>query len=297
MQNGPMASRQNTPVQDRQWRPLRGVDQGRLNEARSQAHYALQWLGRAGTAYVPEEPDYGHTNLGWDDALDGFATHPFKGGARLGLKIPDLTLVLRRGEGTAHTQTLPLNGRSNAEVRLWLGEQLGALDLDASALDAALSYEIPSHPIATGAKYDAAGLVDGLAEVAAWFANADASLRHVHRRLTEQKFAPSPLRCWPHHFDLATLITLSARKSESGYVGAGFSPGDNHYDEPYFYVSVYPNPDGKTLPALPKLGHWHTQEFTAAIAPAHRIVATGNPMAATDDFLQAAAERAIKILN
>ena len=47
------------------WKPLHGVDQRRLSEARLQAHYAVQWLARAARAYVPPQPDDGHTNLGW----------------------------------------------------------------------------------------------------------------------------------------------------------------------------------------------------------------------------------------
>ena len=262
-----------------------------------QAHHALQWLGRAGAAYVSPQPDYGHTNLGWDDALDGFTTHLFKDGARLGLKISDLTLVSQIGAGTARVQSFPLNGRKDAQARRWLGEQLGAQGLDASGLDAPPTYEIPPHAIAQGAAYDAAGLKDALAELAAWFANADRSLDRIHEQMTGRRLAPSPVRCWPHHFDLATLIALTARKPEPGYVGAGLSPGDGYYDEPYFYVSVYPQPEKAMLPPLPKLGHWHTHEFTAAIAPAHKIVAAGNPMAETDDFLQAAVGSAIKILG
>ena len=34
------------------WMPLGGIDQRRLSEARLQAHYAVQWLGRAARAYV-----------------------------------------------------------------------------------------------------------------------------------------------------------------------------------------------------------------------------------------------------
>src|SRR5712691_11221921 len=77
-----MAARQNASAKDRRWRPFCGVDRHALSEARLQAHHALQWLGRVGSSYVPPQPDYGHTNLGWDDALDGFTTHPLQDGAR-----------------------------------------------------------------------------------------------------------------------------------------------------------------------------------------------------------------------
>ncbi|HEY8031858.1 MAG TPA: hypothetical protein VIF02_05640, partial [Methylocella sp.] len=94
------------------------------------------------------------------------------------------------------------------------------------------------------------------------------------------------------------LASFPARTAgTTGYVGAGLSPGDEYYDEPYFYVSVYPRPDSAALPRLPALGHWHTHEFAAAIAPAHRIVAANNQKAAADGFLETAIDVAVKILR
>src|SRR5213595_415761 len=91
--------------------------------------------------------------------------------------------------------------------------------------------------------------------------------------------------------------TSPKRGGETGYVGAGLSPGDGYYDEPYFYISAHPRPDPATLPKLPALGHWHTHEFTAAVAPAHKILARENREAATDDFLKQAVDYGIKILK
>jgi Family of unknown function (DUF5996) len=278
------------------WMPLRGVDQRRLSEARLQAHYAVQWLARAARAYVPPQPDDEHTNLGWDSALGGLTTHPLKDGARLSLKITDLTLALHVGEGS--TQSFSLDGRSDAQARQWLSEQLGARGLDAHALDAPSPYEMPAHAVSEGAAYGPAGLADALAELAAWFGNAQHSLASIQRQMIGRKLAASPLRCWPHHFDLATLTTLPARNpGATGYVGAGLSPGDEYYDEPYFYVSVYPEPDPAALPSLPMLGHWHLRDFMAAIATAHKIVASKNQQAETDDFLRAAVDGAIKVFS
>ena len=116
------------------WRPLRGIRQRRLSMTRLQAHHAAQWLARAARAYVPLQPDDGHTNLGWSNTFDGFATHLMQGGTCLSLKIADLTLVLHSDERTI--QSFSLDGRTDAQARQWLGEQLGARGLDARALDA-----------------------------------------------------------------------------------------------------------------------------------------------------------------
>jgi hypothetical protein len=278
------------------WRPIRGVDLGRLREARLQAHHAVQWLARAARAFVPPQPDDSHTNIGWDDALDGFATHPFKGDLRLGLRIADLTLVLPDPAGAA--RTVALNGHADADARRWFGERLNAHGLDARALDAKLPYDIPAHAVAQGGAYGAGGLADGLAELAAWFANAHGSLGRIRDRMIERGLAPSPVRCWPHHFDMATLTLLEAGTVEHARsVNAGLSPGDEHYEEPYFYVSPYPYPDAAKLPPLLALGHWHMRGFTAAIAPASRIIATADHQAAAESFLDAAVAAAITALG
>jgi hypothetical protein len=269
-----------------------------LSVARLQAHHAAQWLARAARAYVPPQPDDGHTNLGWNDTLGGLTTHRLKDGERLSLKIADLTLVLHGDERTASIQSFSLDGRTDAQARQWLGEQLRARSLDKHALDAPSPYEIPAHAVTKGAAYGVADLADALVELAAWFANAEFLLVRIQRQMIGRNLAASDVRCWPHHFDLATLASFPARNAAAtGYVGAGLSPGDNYYDEPYFYVSVYPKPDSAALPRLPKLGHWHTHEFMAAVAPAHRIVAANNQKAAAEEFLKAAVDVAIKILS
>ena len=275
------------------WRPLRGVDLDRLREARLQAHHAVQWLARAARAFVPPQPNDGHTKLGWDDPLDGFATHPLTGELRLGLSVTKLTLVLAGAQ-----QSFSLDGHTDAEARQWLGRQLAGHDLDPGRLDAKLPYEIPDHAVAHGAAYDASGLVDARAELAAWFANAHASLGRVGEQMTARGLAPSPVSTWPHHFDMATLALLEAGNAEHARsINAGFSPGDEHYEEPYFYVSPYPYPDAAKLPPLPPLGHWHVRGFTAAIAPASRLLTAADRQAAAEAFLEGAVTAAVTALS
>src|SRR5262252_5528506 len=108
------------------WAPPRGIDRRRLSEARLEAHHAVEWLGRAARAYVPPQPDDEHTNVGWDAALGGFVTHPLRDGARLSLKITDLTFALHGGEGSTRVQSFSLDSRTDAQARQWLGERLRA---------------------------------------------------------------------------------------------------------------------------------------------------------------------------
>ncbi len=224
-------------------------------------------------------------------------TQPLQNGMRLSLQISNLTLALSNGKGPAGAQSIFLSGRTDAEVRHWLGDQLGKIGIDAGGLDTPSPYQIPAHAVANGAPYDAVTSAGALAELAAWFSNAELLLDKIRKQLSGRKLVASPVCCWPHHFDLAILTTLPKRAADAtGYVGVGLSPGDEYYDEPYFYVSVYPKPDPSTLPTLPMFGHWHTHEFMAAVAPAHKIVASKTQEAETADFLRCAVDAALKIL-
>jgi len=281
------------------WRRLRGIDPGGLRAARIEAHHALQWPARAARAFVPPQPDDSHTNLGWDDALGGFATRPLTGDVRLGVNIADLALRWLGGGSTGTNAAFALGRRSDADARYWLGEELGARGLDARRLDLPSPYEMPAHDIAGGAAYGAGELRDARAELAAWFANAHAVLGRMRDRMIARGRAASPVRCWPHHFDIAALTVLdrggSAEHARS--VNAGLSPGDEHYDEPYFYVSPYPYPEATKLPPLPRPGHWHVRGFTAAIVTASRIAGAKDQQAQAEAFLHGAVDAALAALG
>ena len=111
--------------------------------------------------------------------------------------------------------------------------------------------------------------------------------------MLEPNLEAPPVRVWPHHFDLDTLVTIAPGRT----AGIGFSPGDDFYNEPYFYVSLYPGPDVAALPTLPAIGHWHATPFTAAIARARRIVEAEDQKRAVEAFLRTAVEIAIKALS
>jgi hypothetical protein len=60
---------------------------------------------------------------------------------------------------------------------------------------------------------------------------------------------------------------------------------------------VYPKPDPAMLPTLPMFGHWHTHEFMAAVAPAHKILSATDQKTETDEFLQRSVDVALRLLS
>jgi hypothetical protein len=98
---------------------------------------------------------------------------------------------------------------------------------------------------------------------------------------------------------LSAIIALdqgSGTLESARTVSIGLSPGDHYYNEPYFYVTPWPYPDPPKLPPLSDLGRWHLKDFTAAVAPAHRILAAQARQTETEKFLAEGVAASIKAL-
>jgi len=81
------------------------------------------------------------------------------------------------------------------------------------------------------------------------------------------------VRCWPHHFDIATYVSLEHGDFETAKgIGVGMSPGDESYDQPYFYINPFPHLNAAELPAPPSPGHLHNEGFVGAIATGDEII-------------------------
>jgi hypothetical protein len=274
------------------WQPLAALEPRRLSEARLAAHFAAQWLARAARAYVAPKPDDGHTNLDWDAAISGLSTHPLPDGSRLALRLHDLRLIVVSAQG--QSPSLALGGLADADVRVWLAQRVCELGLDAEKLDAPSPYAMPEFGVATGARY----VLDGVALslLAAWYANASGALEETRQVLLTRGLSAPEVRCWPHHFDLDCLVHFpGADPNDVRTMGVGFSPGDEYYDEPYFYVSVHPEP--AVHPVLPPFAHWHGHDFTAAVATASALLAEPDQRAAVKTYLAVATDFAIEQLG
>jgi hypothetical protein len=248
------------------WKPLKDVPADELREARLQAHWAVQPLGAFGRALAEPRPDDSQTSLSWLDERGVFAGAETPQGLRASLELKELELRL---EADGEQETLALPGRTLTEALTWLTER--GVERTGGKLQPALElpgYEMPEHPVGKGAPFVA---VAALEQLARWYGNAAA----VAEMTRKSQAGASAVRCWPHHFDLATLIALDPEGTDAEKartIGVGLSPGDGSYDEPYFYVTPWPRPDGSYLPELDGYGIWHTEDWVGAVLPASRLV-------------------------
>jgi hypothetical protein len=251
-----------------QWALLGTRAPASLVDARLQLHHLVQTIASFGQALLEPREDDSHRNMGWDEAATGFRSWPAGDGRSVVVRTEPLEVIL---DAPGSPRSLALEGKTLGHAYRWLEE---ALDVEPGTL-APPEYEIPGHAVASGAPFDADPAA--LAELGRWYANAHLALGVV----ASQEAHASAVRCWPHHFDIATLIPLSGHGPDgsSRTVGCGMTPGDGSYPVPYWYVTPWPYDFEAERPALDGGGHWHAEGWLGAVLTADRLVQDETPAA------------------
>ena len=247
------------------WCEVGEIDLPKLVEPRLQLHWALQAVMAFADSALEALPDDSQSNLEWRDDFEALVGRRRPDGLAAGLRIPDMTLLVFDGSG-AIAEGVSFERRTLDGALAWLEETVEALTGARPEQPIRIrDYEMPAHPVADGAVFEIEDPA-AYAEIGLWFANGNLVLQ----RLEPRGAGWGELRCWPHHFDLGTVTTLSA---PSKSIGTGFSPGDHWYPKPYFYVNPYGLENlPEDLPPLASGGRWHTDGWLGAVLTATSIL-------------------------
>ena len=260
------------------WRQVDPARAALLGDARLQFHHATQLATALGISYLPPQADDSHTNLEWLSDLRALASRPVNAAKTIRLAVSPHPLALLALDGANATiATLPLHGHTIDSAVRWIRTQLEAAGMEPDRYTLERHYTIPPHPVVDHLPFDTTRDED-FAELAAWFANANLLLTEI---VSERPNA-SEIRCWPHHFDIATLISVAPKQT----IGVGMEPGDVYYAEPYLYVNMTPSPQQNVArPPLAGGGSWHTKEWTGAVLTGSHL-AYSNQRAQCEAFLR-----------
>lgn len=111
------------------------------------------------------------------------------------------------------------------------------------------------------------------AALADWFAFGTVVLADLIERNPGN--AADPIRLWPEHFDVATVLGLEERGGRANY---GASPGDDEHEQPYLYVG----PWDQSLHGA----DWNATAFVGAELGHAELLAAGDQVEAAVGFLQ-----------
>jgi hypothetical protein len=249
------------------WQALEEIPADRLWAARTQIHWALQPMASVGNLLVPHQPDFSEQSFQWSEDDQCLCQSKVKGATtfRAALRLsPPALLLLTEADETP--RAMPLTGVTLDDAYRWVEHNVA--DLLGKPLAGPLERPsgFPDHPFADGAPFDAADRA-AFHAIATLFCDANLALSGWAARRAE---TPGVL-CWPHHLDLAALLTLELGDDgeASRSVGVGMVPGDEGRRDPYFYVTPWPRPEATEPlhPALPSGGVWNTEGWFGAVLP------------------------------
>lgn len=251
------------------WLPLEVVNSPQMVDTRLQAHHATQALAAFGQSLLDEEPDDSHRSMTWDPVQERFWSPPTTDGTRASLSFEPLELHVVGGNG--RSSSLALMGVTFTTLRAWLERAVSEVSGRESVELSWPDYEMPDHPVSSGTPFEPHPRAQR--SLVAWYSNGLQLIKTTIDGDEELDDAASPIRVWPHGFDMASLLTLA--RGEDGAaeetIGVGLSPGDEYYDDPYLYVTVWPHPDRDDLPDFEGPGYWHTKGFVGLVLPAAKL--------------------------
>lgn len=212
----------------------------------------------------------------------------------VGLRLASPALLVL-DEKFAVLQQFELIGRTIFEGRTWLLETTEKLTGETARNEPLLEARLDAHPLMEGQPFGR-GCEEGFVEVDRAYSNADSVLRRVLADI-----APgTPVRCWPHHFDIAALVEIDGDGDEQCTVGLGMAPADDRLDRAYFYGSPWPGPaKSSELPALAH-GAWLTDGPLLASLPVYAVAAAGpgaKQAVVAEEFLRSAYEGCERLLD
>ena len=165
----------------------------------------MQLLAAFGESFVPHRPDYSHSSAMWSPERRAFLSGETVDGSSLRLGLQPGQFAYRLfGPGPAQSDPFELRGRTLAEASAWLEAELVSRLGTGGHTFTPPTPDIPGHRVGRGVPFDAAP--PDLAELERWFHDASLLLEAV----SAAEEGASPVRCWPHHFDIAVLIDLDA---------------------------------------------------------------------------------------
>jgi hypothetical protein len=248
------------------WQKFTFPDLSSIKEAKEQSHQAIQNVAAVGRAFLPESEIDEFANLEWDAKLQRLVGRWIEGNItfRSSISLYDFMVYLV-DENFKTISSISMQGSKQKDVMVWLEKELVQLGVDFSKINLDYPYDLPDYADNVGNTF---GVKSEQAshELSRLYHNANLMIHHI---LAKEEKKVSKVKCWPHHFDIAGSIILldTGDQNTSKKIGIGMSPGDQDYDEPYFYVAPWPYPT-KELPDISDtLGHWHQNNWIGAVLP------------------------------
>ena len=226
-------------------------------------HQAAQYLAAAGICFVEHQADDSHTNLGWDAENKRLVTHFFSSDKyQLSLVVESSKLEwLQNGKLAA---SIDLSESTHLDNLTWIKARAEASGL--APYMYRFHYDLPFPALSDEHVFFFDVKTTNLI-TSKW----DMGKKAFEGFLMNWRF-DSPIRLWPHHFDLGFYLQMD--KAGTLFMVGGLAVPDSLVDDLYFYVSGSKN--GKAVNTkefgILDIGEWRSDWDGATLAASNMNV-------------------------
>ncbi len=257
-----------------EWHTFKPLDTQKLSDVKQQFHLALQNVAAVGRKFLEHSDNDENATLTWIPGLSRLAGKWIEGNVRFrsSISFDDFSIYLV-DERVNTISSFSVVGKTHRQIMIWLEEQIGKLQLQASDLTLNLPYKIQDSPQLNGEKFQAND-PDVTMELMKYFHNTFKVLREFKK----SRELNSEVYVWPHHFDeaLTVMIKDTGDPETNSTITLGMSPGDESIQEPYFYVSTWPHVLTSQLPLLENGAIWVEEEWTGSVFLSSELIKKKN---------------------
>lgn len=268
------------------WSHLYPLDLAELAAVREQLHQAVQSVAAVGRHFLEPSKKDQNAVLHWipnPKRLAGKWIDTPKGKFRASISFSEGRIYLI-DENINVIDSFEIHSNTFNQLMVWFEEYIGKLGLPVENFHVNLPYELPKYATQKKQAFDLSDMA--LSDA---FAHYYANSRIILEKINSTFPGAGETTVWPHHFDQAISVMLkdSGNPETSSYLGLGMSPGDNYYNQPYFYVNSWPFAEEDHLQPL-KFGIWHTDDWVGSVLTAEELWETSNQPDAVMKFYQEA---------
>jgi len=211
-------------------------------------HQICQIIAKVNRSLVPKEEDDSHTNLYFEPIEKRIYGRWFQQNDNkyiLALNLVDFTFLLL-ADNKEIVMQLQIEGKTLTEIETDIEKHFNSLNFSTEGLMKKLHFEIPSYDF-----IDSTWEKPDINELNTWAAYRSIA-NEMCMLLLGIAQAKSEVRIWPHHFDTGIYFKV---KEKLG-IGFGLAMQDDMTNNPYFYISAYPESYDIQYDNLPSNDNW-----------------------------------------
>ncbi len=269
------------------WKDIKPSDLAALREIRIQYHQAIQAVAAVGRHFLEPLPFDENATLSWSRSNSSLVSKWIttdNGTLRAGFHLERAYVYV---EDASSVDEFPIAGKNFGQLMVWMEEHTGKSGLPTASFSGNLPYELPDYP-----KIGSKGFDIEESEITRAFTSYFAASFEVLDALQWDFEVESEVLVYPHRFDQSLSVRLkdSGDPETSSYIALGMSPGDERFDQPFFYVNSWPHVEESVLKPL-TAGRWFSEEWIGGLVTAEELWDVADQKSFLTDFYRQSASQ------